>query len=93
MPKFKFLKEGVNADLMKKTKEKVEKYLKDILNPDELISIHDIYSFKFGTVMVQIRVVPFHSDDCLYSSVSLDEHAYLSSLSEASFLYWQKDPS
>ena len=65
MPKFKFLKQGVNKDLMEKTKQKVEKYLSKILEKDELITLNDIYSFKFGTVMVQITILPFHSEDVL----------------------------
>ncbi len=75
MPKFKFLKEGVNANLMKKTKATVEKYLAKLLNKDELITLNDIYSFKFGTVMVQIRVVPYHAEDVLVEVFSyLAEH-------------------
>ena len=65
MPKFKLLKEGINEQLIQKTKGKVEKFLNDILHKDELIKIDDIYSFKFGTVMVQVRVVPYHTEDVL----------------------------
>lgn len=65
MPKFKFLKEGVNKNLLEKTKVKVEKYLKNILKPDELIKLNDIYSFKFGTIMVQIKIIGYHTEDVL----------------------------
>ncbi len=65
MPKFKFLKEGANQSLINKTTAKVEKFLLKIMKKEELIKINDIFSFQFGTVMVQARVVPYHTDDVL----------------------------
>jgi len=65
MPKFKFLKEGANKSLINKTTAKVEKFLLKIMKKEELIKINDIFSFQFGTVMVQARVVPYHTDDVL----------------------------
>ena len=65
MPKFKFIKEGINEQLVKKTRGKVEKFLNSMLDKGELITLDDIYSFKFGTVMVNVRVVPYHKDDVL----------------------------
>lgn len=65
MPKFKALKEGTNEALLKATQEKVAKYLADIFEPDEYTKVDDIYSASFGTVNVEIRVVPWHTEDVL----------------------------
>jgi hypothetical protein len=65
MPKFKFIQHADNKALVSQTKQRVEKYLHDILNEGELMTIEGFYAFKFGTVMVQVRVLPWHADDVL----------------------------
>jgi len=84
MPKFKFLKQGVNQELIKRANEKVEIYLNEILEEGELIKLNDIYSFQFGTVMVQVKVLPYHMDDVLVTVFSYlaDDITYSPELGE-----------
>lgn len=65
MPKFKVLKDGVNEELLNATLGKVEQYLKNVVEEDELTTVDGISSFPFGTVDVNIRVVPWHTDDVM----------------------------
>jgi len=65
MPKFNIIKEGVNEELLRSTDAKVEKYLNQIFYEHEFAKSDAIYSFAFGTVHVEIRVVPWHSEDVL----------------------------
>lgn len=65
MPKFKTLKEGVNEKLLKEVTSKVENYLKEILDEDELTVVDGIYSFPVADSDVSITVVPWHTEDVL----------------------------
>ena len=65
MPKFNIIKEGVNEELLRTTDEKVSQYLGQIFYEHEFAKSDNIYSFPFGTVNVEIRVVPWHSEDVL----------------------------
>jgi len=65
MPKFNILKSGENTDLMNATHSRIQDYLKQLFHEDELIRIDDQYTFSFGTVTVNIVVIPWHSEDVL----------------------------
>ncbi len=65
MPKFKVIKEGVNEELIASTQAKVEKYIQELFHDYEVVKIENTYSFSFGTVNVNIRVIGWHSEDVL----------------------------
>jgi hypothetical protein len=65
MPKFNVIKSGENTDLMNATHSRIQDYLKQLFHEDELIRIDDQYTFSFGTVTVNIVVIPWHSEDVL----------------------------
>ncbi|MES2730423.1 MAG: YbjN domain-containing protein [Bacteroidota bacterium] len=65
MPRFNIIKEGVNQELLRSTDERVEKYLNQIFYEHEFAKTDGIYSFSFGSINVEIRVVPWHSADVL----------------------------
>jgi uncharacterized protein YjfI (DUF2170 family) len=65
MPKFKVIKEGINENLIASTRAKVEEYLKELFHDYEVAKADDIYSFPFGTVSVNIRIIGWHSEDVL----------------------------
>lgn len=65
MPKFQILQSGENAELIKSTHLKIQNYLKQLFHDDEIIHLDDLYSFSFGTVNVNIIVIPWHSEDVL----------------------------
>ncbi len=65
MPKFKVIKEGVNEAIVAKVLLKVEGYLKELFHDDEIIKIDNQFSFTFGTVSVNIRVIGWHTEDAL----------------------------
>lgn len=65
MPKFNILKSGENTDLIKATHSRIQDYLNQLFHEDELIKIDDQYTFSFGTVTVNIVVIPWHSEDVL----------------------------
>ncbi|MGD1842096.1 MAG: YbjN domain-containing protein [Thermonemataceae bacterium] len=72
MPKFKVIKEGVNEELIAKTHDVVKKYLNELFHDYEIVHLDDTYSFTFGTVTVNIRVIGWHTDDVL-----VEVYAYL----------------
>jgi heat shock protein HspQ len=75
MAKFKKMKDEANEALLKQTREKVEGYLKNVLDGDPLTQVEDVYSFEFGTAIVTVRVAPWHAEDALvevYSYVAED---------------------
>jgi hypothetical protein len=65
MPRFNIIKEGVNEELLRSTYAKIDQYLHQIFYEHEFAKSDGIYSFAFGTVNVEIRVVPWHSEDVL----------------------------
>lgn len=70
MPKFNIIKEGVNEELIRSTDARIEKYLGQIFYEYEYAKTDGIYSFAFGTVSIEIRIVPWHSEDVLVSVYS-----------------------
>ena len=65
MPRFNIIKEGINEELLRVADQKVQKYLDQIFFEHEFAKSDSIYSFAFGTVNVEIRVLPWHSEDVL----------------------------
>ncbi|WP_051633226.1 YbjN domain-containing protein [Thermonema rossianum] len=65
MPKFKVLKEGVNEALIEKTHQKIQSFIQELFHEDEVITLDGTYSFTFGTVSVNVRVLPWHTEDVL----------------------------
>ncbi|NIK74456.1 hypothetical protein FHS56_001981 [Thermonema lapsum] len=65
MPKFKVLKEGVNQELIKQTHQKIKSFIQELFHENEVIEVDGTYSFTFGTVSVNVRVLPWHSEDVL----------------------------
>jgi Putative bacterial sensory transduction regulator len=65
MPKFKVIKEGANEALIQKVDEQVASYIKELFHEHEIVKLDNTYSFSFGTVTVNIRVIGFHSEDVL----------------------------
>jgi hypothetical protein len=65
MPKFKVIKEGINESLIASTQAKVEKYIQELFHDYEVAKVEDTYSFAFGTVNVNIRVIGWHTEDVL----------------------------
>jgi uncharacterized protein YjfI (DUF2170 family) len=70
MPKFNILKNGVNEALLQTTHEKVAGYLKQIFEEHELVKVDELYSFTFGTVHIEIKVIPWHTADVLVNVFS-----------------------
>ena len=79
MPKFSILKNGVNEALLASTQERVDKYMKELFNDDEVIKLDDLYSFSFGSISVNVDVKPWHSED-----VMVELFAYLTDEMELS---------
>ncbi len=68
---------GVNEDLLKEVREKVKTYLKEVV--DDFVEVDGILSFTYGSVTVNVEVVPWHRDDVLVKVFSyLAENAQLS---------------
>jgi uncharacterized protein YjfI (DUF2170 family) len=65
MPKFQVIKTGENQSLVESTRIKIDKYLHELFHDDEIIHLDDMYTFSFGTVSVNIVVIPWHSEDVL----------------------------
>lgn len=65
MPKFTVLKDGVNETLITLTKQKVETYLSQLFHEHEYVVLDGKYTFAFGTISVNIEVVPWHTEDCI----------------------------
>jgi hypothetical protein len=65
MPKFKVIKEGINESLIASTQAKVEKYIQELFHDYEVAKVENTYSFAFGTVNVNIRVIGWHTEDVL----------------------------
>jgi uncharacterized protein YjfI (DUF2170 family) len=65
MPKFQVIKTGENQSLIESTRTKIDKYLHELFHDDEIIHLDDMYTFSFGTVSVNIVVIPWHSEDVL----------------------------
>lgn len=70
MPKFNILKNGVNEALLQTTHEKVAAYLQQIFEEYELVKVNGLYSFTFGSVQIEVKVIPWHSEDVLVSIFS-----------------------
>jgi hypothetical protein len=84
MPKFKVIKEGVNEELLQKTSAKVDGYVKELFHDYEVTKLEDTYSFLFGTISVNVRVIGWHSEDVLVEVYSYlaEEVALTSELAE-----------
>ncbi|KOY85683.1 hypothetical protein AD998_05525 [bacterium 336/3] len=65
MPKFKVIKEGINEGLLTSTQAKVEKYIQELFHDYEVAKVENTYSFAFGTVNVNIRIIGWHTEDVL----------------------------
>jgi hypothetical protein len=65
MPKFKVIKEGINESLIVSTQAKVEKYIQELFHDYEVAKVENTYSFAFGTVNVNIRIIGWHTEDVL----------------------------
>jgi hypothetical protein len=65
MPKFALLKDGVNETLIKATQTKIASYLSRLFDEQELVNIDGLYAFTFGTVQIEVQVIPWHSEDVL----------------------------
>jgi len=65
MPKFKVIKEGINESLIASTQTKVEKYIQELFHDYEVAKVENTYSFAFGTVNVNIRIIGWHTEDVL----------------------------
>ena len=65
MPKFKVIKEGINESLIASTQAKVEKYIQELFHDYEVAKVENTYSFAFGTVNVNIRLIGWHTEDVL----------------------------
>ena len=78
MPKFHILKEGKNDSLIRATEDKVSQYLSRIFEEHEIVKVEGMYSFAFGSVNIEIRIVPWHSEDLLVTIFSyVAEHVSL----------------
>lgn len=65
MPKFKVIKEGINEELIASTQAKIEKYIQELFHEYEVAKVENTYSFAFGTINVNIRVIGWHAEDVL----------------------------
>lgn len=65
MPKFALLKDGVNETLIKATQTKIASYLSRLFDEQELVIVDGLYAFTFGTVQIEVQVIPWHSEDVL----------------------------
>ncbi len=65
MPKFAILKNGVNETLIKTTQEKISGYLNKLFDAHELVNVEGMYAFTFGSVQIEVQVVPWHTEDVL----------------------------
>lgn len=65
MPKFKTLKEGTNESLIREVHQKIKGFLQELFEADEIIEVDGIYSFVFGSISVNTRVLPWHTEDVL----------------------------
>ena len=70
MPKFDIIKNGTNADLAEVVQARVHEYLHHICEPEELIQLDGVHSFTFGTVQINVKVIPWHTEDVLVSIYS-----------------------
>ena len=68
---------GVNEDLLKEVREKVKTYLKEMV--DDFVEVDGVLSFNYGSVTVNVEVVPWHKEDVLVKVFSyLSENVRLS---------------
>ena len=65
MPKFAILKNGVNEALIKATQEKISTYLQKLFDAHELVNVEGMHAFTFGSVQIEVQVVPWHTEDVL----------------------------
>jgi len=84
MPKFKLLKEGTNEQMLSEVNDKIKIYLAEIFEDHEVAEADGIHSFTFGTINVEIRVVPWHTEDVLVNVFSyvVEEATITKELSE-----------
>jgi hypothetical protein len=65
MPKFALLKNGVNETLIKATQDKVAGYLTRLFDEQELVKVEGLFAFTYGTVQIEVQIIPWHSEDVL----------------------------
>ncbi len=65
MHKFHLLKDGVNGPLMDEVRAKVNTWLREFFDEDDLMRVEDLVSFSFGSATIQVTVLPWHSGDVL----------------------------
>lgn len=70
MPKFPIIKEGVNEVLIQETQSKIEQYLSQIFDKNEITKVDSLYAFTFGTVQIEIKIIPWHAEDVLVNVFS-----------------------
>jgi hypothetical protein len=74
MPKFALLKNGVNENLVRATQEKIASYLSQLFDEQELVNVEGLYAFTYGTVQIEVQVIPWHSEDVLVKVFSYVAH-------------------
>lgn len=57
------IKPGVNERLLREVRERVREYLRSIV--DDFVEVEGILSFTYGSITVNVEVVPWHSEDVL----------------------------
>ncbi len=65
MHKFPLLKDGVNGPLLEEVRGKVNVWLRELFEDDDLVRVDDLVSFTFGSATIQVTVLPWHSEDVL----------------------------
>ncbi len=57
------VKYGVNESLLSEVRERVRGFLKE--SGIDFVEVEDTFSFRYGTVTVNVEVVPWHEEDVL----------------------------
>lgn len=65
MRKFPILKDGVNEAILANVRRKVDLYFAELFDDEDIVRVDDMISFTFGSATVQVKVVPWHSQDAL----------------------------
>lgn len=65
MHKFPLLKDGVNEKMLTEVRKKVDSWMDEFFDEDDLVRVDDLISFQFGSATIQVTVIPWHSEDVL----------------------------
>ena len=63
--KFPVLKDGVNGPMVEEVRAKVNTWLREFFDEDDLVRVEDLVAFCFGSATIQVTVLPWHSGDVL----------------------------